>query len=96
MNKEAEEMKRKADGLPHGDWICFNLPENCPCINVTFSEEAAKMMIDHFKAKPLYMNDHPGFFPKELFITYGGTQAPSQRRPEVEAEVRLASLRSRP
>lgn len=63
-------------------WISFNLPENCPCINVSFSKEIAEMQIEKFKAKPLYMNERRDFLSEDLFITYGGTQAPSQRLPE--------------
>ncbi|MFG6384715.1 MAG: hypothetical protein K1V96_10725 [Lachnospiraceae bacterium] len=67
------------------NWISINLPENCPNICISFKREIAEIQIKQFGAKPLYglTPKKEDWLPIEVFITYGGTLAPSQRRSEV-------------
>lgn len=67
------------------NWISINLPENCPNVCISFKREIAEMQIKRFEAKPLYGFDNKkeDGLPVEIFITYGGTLAPSQRCPEI-------------
>lgn len=80
-SKTVEQMDAKAK-----NWVSINLPENCPNICVSFEREIAEMQINKFGAKPLYGfgKEKEDWLPVEVFITYGGTLAPSQRRPEDE------------
>ncbi|MCI8717329.1 MAG: hypothetical protein HFH64_04085 [Lachnospiraceae bacterium] len=67
------------------NWVSVNLPENCPNICISFKREIAEMQIKKFGAKPLYGFDKKkeDWLPVEVFITYGGSLAPNQRRLEV-------------
>lgn len=66
------------------NWISINLPENCPNVCISFKREIADMQITDFGAKPLYgfENEKEDWLPAKIFITYGGTLAPDQRRLE--------------
>lgn len=67
------------------NWVSVNLLENCPNICISFKREIAEMQIKKFGAKPLYGFDKKkeDWLPVEVFITYGGSLAPNQRRLEV-------------
>lgn len=66
------------------NWISINLPENCPNACISFKRDIAEMQIKDFGAKPLYGFDSKkeDWLPVEIFITYGGSLAPDQRRQE--------------
>ena len=63
------------------NWVSVNLPENCQNVCILFSREVAEKQIERFGARPLYGFDskNEDWLPVEIFITYGGTLAPSQR-----------------
>ncbi len=66
------------------NWISITLPENCPNVCLSFKKEVAEMQIEKFGASPLYGfgNEKEDWLPEQIFITYGGSLAPKQRRPE--------------
>ena len=75
-----EEPKFLADARLK-NWISVNLPENCPNVCISFEQEIAEMQIKQFGASPLYDFDkEENWLPIRIFITYGGTLAPGQRR----------------
>lgn len=65
--------------------VSINLPEGCPNVCISCKREIAEMQIKKFGARPLYGFDgvKEDWLPLEIFITYGGSLAPSQRRPEI-------------
>lgn len=67
------------------NWLSLNLPENCPNVCISFKREIAEMQMKKYGARPLYGFDSEkeDWLPVKVFITYGGTLAPDQRRPEV-------------
>lgn len=77
--EEVTEIEKKIE-----NWVSINLPENCTNICVSFKREIAEIQIKQFGARPLYglEDKKEEWLPVEVFITYGGTVAPNQRRRE--------------
>lgn len=65
------------------NWISIALPDNCTNVCISFKREVAESHIKKFGAIPLYGFDkEEEWLPVEVFITYGGSLAPIQKRQE--------------
>lgn len=86
------DAKREPHKHNEKNWVMINLPENCPCITLFQSREAAEKDMETNGSHPLFgFGDEGDGLESEIFITYGGALAPDQRRPAFQADQNAAS-----